>query len=170
MSGLTPLLVIAALGAVAFKFKGGSSLELALQIIRDFEGFSPKKYRDSQGWSIGYGHFIRATEPWLLTATISRDEAEALLVADVQAFAAVVDKAVKVKISEKARASLISFAYNVGEGAFKSSTLLSLVNQGKQDEAAKQFDRWVYDTASGKPVVIPALVTRRAAEKSLFLA
>lgn len=50
-------------------------------------------------------------------------------------------------------------------GAFNSSTLLRLLNQGKYNDAANQFQRWVY--ANKK--VLPGLVKRRAEEKELFV-
>jgi GH24 family phage-related lysozyme (muramidase) len=38
---------------------------------------------------------------------------------------------------------LTSFVFNVGSGAFRESTLLKLLNQGKYDEVPEQLDRWV---------------------------
>ena len=61
--------------------------------------------------------------------------------------------------------ALLSLEYNIGITYFKSSTLLRLLNQGKYNDAANQFDRWVY--ANKKKLA--GLVKRRSIEKALFL-
>jgi len=58
----------------------------------------------------------------------------------------------------------VSFIFNCGVSAFKSSTLLRLLNQGDYEGARKQFLRW--DKAGGKPLL--GLARRRAAEASMF--
>jgi hypothetical protein len=58
----------------------------------------------------------------------------------------------------------VSFAFNVGMGNVRSSTLLRLLNQGNYDGAAAQFGRWI--KAGGR--VLRGLVRRRAAERALF--
>lgn len=57
----------------------------------------------------------------------------------------------------------VSFTFNVGSGAFCSSTAAKLLNEGKYAEACAQMDRWVYQ---GKNV-LPGLVKRRAEERKL---
>ena len=37
--------------------------------------------------------------------------------------------------------ALVSFSFNVGEGALKKSTLLKKMNAGDMDGAAREFDR-----------------------------
>jgi hypothetical protein len=59
---------------------------------------------------------------------------------------------------------LTSFVCNVGSGAFRESTLLKLLNQGKYDEVPEQLDRWV--KAGSR--TLPGLVTRSKAEGELF--
>lgn len=76
-----------------------------------------------------------------------------------------VDELVKVDLTQNMHDACVSFVYNCGIGAFKGSTLLKLINQGKFEQAAAQFHRW--NKAGGK--VWPGLVRRRAAEAALFL-
>lgn len=57
----------------------------------------------------------------------------------------------------------VSFTFNVGSGAFCSSTAAKLLNQGKYLEACAQMDRWVYQ----KGTVLPGLVKRRSEERKL---
>lgn len=58
----------------------------------------------------------------------------------------------------------MSFAYNIGQGALGSSTLLRLLNAGDYDGAAEQFKRW----NRGADGPLPGLVTHRTAERALF--
>ena len=64
---------------------------------------------------------------------------------------------------------MVSFAYNVGLGTFKSSTLLRKVNAGDTQGAANEFGTWVNATVNGKKVRLAGLVNRRNAERALFL-
>ena len=52
------------------------------------------------------------------------------------------------KLTEPQADALISFAFNVGNGAFQESTLLKLLNQGDYDSVPAQLDRWT--KASGR--------------------
>ena len=61
--------------------------------------------------------------------------------------------------------SLVSFVYSIGVDSFKRSTLLKRLNQGKINEAASEFSRWIYTDA----VRDPSLITRREEEKEMFL-
>jgi lysozyme len=61
--------------------------------------------------------------------------------------------------------AMVCWAYNVGLGAAKQSTLMRLFNTGASDEAvADQFLRW--DKAAGKSMW--GLRRRRSAERALF--
>jgi len=74
---------------------------------------------------------------------------------------------VKVPVTDNQLLALASFTYNVGEGAFASSTLLKRLNAGENKaNVATEFDKWVY--AGGK--VSDGLKNRRNAEKTLFIA
>lgn len=72
-------------------------------------------------------------------------------------------------ISTRTLASYISFTYNVGDTAFKNSTLLKLHNQGRFRDACEQMRRWVYVTILGAKVKIQGLVNRREKEVALCL-
>jgi lysozyme len=59
----------------------------------------------------------------------------------------------------------VCFAYNVGVGALKSSTLLKLVNTNPSDPLIKnEFLKW--NKAAGK--VLKGLTRRREAEAELY--
>lgn len=132
-------------------------------VIKRFEGFSPSPYRDAQGWSIGYGHFILPGEN---LSWIDQAQADELLRKDAAIAVSAVNQMVKVPLSQNQFDALVSFVYNVGTGAFGSSTLLRLLNAGDYSGAASQFDRW----NKSQNQVLTALVERRAKERELFTA
>lgn len=72
-------------------------------------------------------------------------------------------------VSAPTLASYISFAYNVGDTAFRNSTLLKLHNQGRYREACEQMRRWVYITIMGAKLKLQGLVNRRDKEVALCL-
>lgn len=140
---------------------GSYSPAIASDFVKQFEGRELKAYRCSAGvWTIGYGHTKGVSEG----DEISPAEAEQLLVEDLTAIADDLNRLVNVPVSEGQYIALLSLAFNVGAAAVKKSTLLLHLNHGRYDEAAEEFDKWIY--AGGKPS--EGLKRRRAAERKLF--
>ena len=130
--------------------------------IKKFESCRLTAYQDTAGvWTIGYGH----TGSVYARMQISQEQAGDLLKADLKRFEAAVNRYVTGALTQGRFDALVSFTFNVGEGALKKSTLLKKMNAGDMDGAAREFDRWIY--AGGK--VLNGLVKRRAAEKAMFL-
>ena len=133
-----------------------------LQAIRNFEGLRLTAYQDAAGFAIGYGH----TGPDVTAGmTITRDQAEAFLAADVAGAEAAVRDQVVVPLSQSQFDALVSFTYNVGQGNLSRSSLLAFLNAGDYAGAANEFARWIYD-ATG--TVRADLVGRRTVEANLF--
>jgi hypothetical protein len=76
-----------------------------------------------------------------------------------------IDQNVKVGLTQNQFDALVSLIYNIGTGGFSSSTLLQMINASNFAGAADQFSRFVYSGG----VVLQGLVTRRAAERALFM-
>lgn len=134
-----------------------------IDLIKRFEGCRLEAYKCSAGvWTIGYG---RTGADVTQGRKITQDEAERLLRQDLTVHCNNVSKLVKVPLNQNQFDALVSFEYNVGYGAFKSSTMLKFINGKNFALASGQFDRWVY--ANGK--VLQGLVNRRKTEKELFL-
>jgi lysozyme len=132
------------------------------ELIANFEGYRGTVYRDAVGIpTIGYGHVVRPGEHF---GFLSRQAALALLQRDATAAAHAVHQAVRVQLSQNQFDALVSFVFNVGAGAFRSSTLLRKLNNGDYQGAADQFGAWTH--AGGR--VLPGLVTRRNAEAAMF--
>jgi len=136
-----------------------------LSLIKSFEGVRLTAYKAVQTekyWTIGYGHYGPDVKQ---NMKITQAQADAYLKSDVARFEKAVNENVKVPLNQNQFDALVSFTYNCGEGALQRSTLLELLNQGKYEAAANQFDVW--NKSSGK--VLAGLVKRRAKEKELFL-
>lgn len=136
-----------------------------INLIKSFEGLRLKAYKavsTEKYYTIGYGHYgadVRANE------TITEAQAENLLKNDLQKYVDAVNAAVKVSINQNQFDALVSFTYNCGINAFKTSDMLKYINKGDFKSAANEFDKWIH--SGGK--VIAGLVKRRAKEKELFL-
>lgn len=137
-----------------------------LKLIRRFEGFRAAAYRDAVGvWTIGYGHTSRAGAPRVGPGMkITRAQGEKILARDVEKFAAQIRPLIKVPLNENQFSALVSFAYNVGVGGFRGSSVLRVVNRRRFDLVPQRLSLWV--KAGGR--VLPGLVRRRAAEGVLF--
>lgn len=140
---------------------GSYSPAIASDFVKQWEGRELKAYRCSAGvLSIGYGHTKGVKEG----DEISASEAEQLLVEDLTAISDDLNRLVNVGVTEGQYIALLSLAFNVGASAVKKSTLLFHLNHKRYDEAAAEFDKWIY--AGGK--VSEGLKRRRAAERALF--
>lgn len=136
--------------------------DAGLDLIKRYEGLRLSAYRDPGGVpTIGYGH----TRSVVMGTTITQAQAENLLRDDVSTAEGDVERAVKVAMNSNEFSALVSLAYNIGGTAFANSTLVKRLNAGDKAAAAEQFSVWRMD--NGK--VLPGLVTRRAAERALFL-
>lgn len=139
-----------------------------LELIKQFEGCRLQAYLDSAGVpTIGYGSTGKDV---VLGVTWTSEQAEKRLIEHARAVAKAVGAAVKVPLSQGQLDALTSLVYNIGISAFKSSTLLKLLNAGDYQAAADQFLRWNKITVNGEKRTLGGLVTRRAIERDLFLA
>ena len=141
-----------------------------VRVIAGFEGFRSDLYDDAAGHcTIGYGHLVHqghcdGSETAEFRKGVTRERALELLAEDAASAAAAVNDAVEVPLDQSQFDALTSFVFNVGSGAFRDSTLLELLNQGKYEEVPDQLNRWV--KAGSR--TLPGLVARRKAEGELF--
>lgn len=96
---------------------------------------------------------------------LSDEQCRELLKQDVQHAEASVKRLVRVPVTQEQYDALVSFTFNMGEGALAKSTLLRHVNAGNCWAAGREFDRWIYGRVNGKAQVLPGLVKRRADER-----
>src|SRR5690606_20869490 len=131
------------------------------QLIKSFEGCELEAYLDVAGIpTIGWGH----TGPEVkLGQKITQAEADRLFDLDTDRFEAAVDSLTKGHATDNQFAALVSFAYNVGAEALKTSTLLRKHNSGDYAGAAAEFGKWNKARVGGKLVVVKGLTRRREA-------
>ena len=133
-----------------------------INLIKQFEGCALTAYKCPAGvWTIGYGHTKNVKQGMKIT----NEHATNLLKDDLKTYEGYVNKYVKVKLNQNQFDALVSFTFNCGGGALKSSTLLKKLNKGDYTSAANELLRW--NKASGK--ILAGLTRRRKAEKALFL-
>lgn len=136
--------------------------DAGLRLLKTFEGLRLKVYKDAVGIpTVGWGHVTNLP----VGTDISMEEAERLLSEDLNKFEDGVDKMCLVPLTGSQFSALVCFAYNVGLGSLKTSTLLKKLNAVDLYGAADEFLKWT--KAGGKE--LPALVKRRQAERELFL-
>lgn len=157
-----------------------------LTLVKSFEGLPDgdpstvnlDPYLDPVGiWTVGWGHAIAWQGRWLRGSQnaaqaralypggITQPQAELLLHGDLLDAGRDVALSVSVPINDNQFGALVSFAFNLGANNLRNSTLLRKLNRSDFSGAADEFSRWV--RADGQ--VLPGLVKRRAAERTLFL-
>lgn len=137
-----------------------------IELIKRFEGLELESYQDIAGvWTIGYGH----TETAGPDQRISEREAEELLRRDLGPRERAVEQLVSVSLNQHEFDALVSFVYNVGANAFKTSTARKRLNRNDRLGAADALTWWNKATVSGVLREVAGLTRRRAAERALFL-
>jgi lysozyme len=136
-----------------------------LEVLKREESFRAQVYADEAGHpSIGYGHKLLPGEQF---STIDPADAMALLIDDLGSAEDAVNGAVSVILAQGQFDALASFAYNVGNAAFRASTLLKKVND-QDPSAVNEFARWRYVTVNGQKILSEGLVSRRQMEANLY--
>lgn len=166
-----------------------SSGETVLNLIKNYEGFAPKRIWDYERWSIGYGSaYDKALEmfPEIKPEGVSDDDVvlseaqgEAILMDDlrlIEDFLNGVITRYEIVLNQNQFDALVDFTYNVGSGWWtyrNDDGSYCLLRQMLEDDpstwteerAQTAFGTW--RTAGGE--VLPGLVERRAIEAALFM-
>ncbi len=139
-----------------------------IALIKAFEGFRSLPYICPAGVAtIGFGNtrYEDGRAVAMHDPAISEDRADALLRATLRSYEQGVAAAVTSAINQAQFDALVCFAYNLGIGALKSSTLLWMVNNNPAAPSIRdQFTKWV--NGGGKR--LEGLAKRRAAEAALY--
>ena len=145
-------------------------------LFKEWEGLVTHVYLDSSGApTIGIGHLLTRSERTSGKIVIqgqaldyrnglTEQQCWDLLDQDLDGVEKTVNEAVTVPLNQNQFDALVSFAFNVGNGAFCGSTLLKLLNQGQYDQVPAQLERWNKDNGH----VVQGLVNRRAKEIALW--
>lgn len=134
--------------------------EEGLRIIKSFEGLRTSAYICPSGVvTIGYGH----TKNVSFGDTITKDDAEKLLLIDLKAFenhVNDVNERYRYYFNENEFSALVSFAFNVG-------SIWQLTNYGRRNKLEISDKIMEYNKGGG--IVLAGLVRRRMEERNLFL-
>lgn len=137
------------------------------EVLHAYDDFDPRHQFIQPGMvvrgtlTIGVGHTGPDVRPGL---RITLDQSRKWFRQDIDRFEDLVERSVKVPLSDNQFGALVSFAFNVGEGNFLRSTLLKKLNQGDYDSVPSELNKWVYS----KKKRLQGLVNRRAQEGALW--
>ena len=137
----------------------GTASKSLVDLIKGFEGFSPKAHPDYGQYSNGYG--TKARSP---TEEITKEEAERRLIDEIARFRGVVEQFSANKQynwNSKQKDALTSFIYNLGAGALNQVT-----NNGTRSNSEIAAAMLLYDKAGGAS--LPGLTNRRKIEANVF--
>jgi GH24 family phage-related lysozyme (muramidase) len=146
-------------------------LPQSLEIIKEFEDCKLEAFESSEGeWTIGWGSTQIHGRPVRKGDKISQDEADFLLKSEIQFRAKELVKLLPIMKgwSGNRISALLSWAYNVGSGAVRESTLRKRLLNGEDPVkvVSEELPRW---NKGKNNIVLPGLVRRRAAEVELFV-
>lgn len=138
--------------------------------VKKFESFSPIRYNDAHGYSIGYGHLIKKSDK--LPSIITKEQADSLFYIDImQKYNYIMSVKGIQNYSECQILALTSFVYNVGEGNFNKSTIKKIIQQKKKGNIYEEMLKWVwaYNPKTKKKEKQKGLLRRRIAEANIYL-
>lgn len=140
------------------KWAAGLTISAAALLgIAAHEGYRSEAYRDVTGIpTIGYGE----TKGVKMGDTTTPERAFKRLSESADEHAQRMVRCIRVPITQGEYDAYLDFSYNVGTGAFCSSTLNKKLNAGNYEGACKELLKWT--KAGGKE--LPGLVKRRQAE------
>lgn len=140
-----------------------NAIKQAASLIKAAEGCRLNAYKCPAGiWTIGYGHTknVKVGDTW------TQEQADKALEQDIETYRkAVLIACPSLEHYPNRLAACISLSYNIGTGAFASSSVARYIRRGEYRAAADAFGMWIY---AGKQK-LPGLVTRRQREKEVFL-
>lgn len=150
--------------------------EKGKKLLAEWEGFKTEIYKDSAGLeTIGIGHLLTQSELTLYEVELddgsranfhdglTEDQVISLLALDMRRFERAVTDAVASDLVQDQFDALVIFAFNIGVSAFRGSTLLKVLNQGRLIDVPNELRKW--NKAGGK--VVQGLINRR--EKEIVL-
>ena len=139
-----------------------------LDLLKRFEGVRLKPYLCPAGIptiSIGCTYYPDGTKVRMTDPEITQARATEIFLNVLKHYESSVDSFTRDDITQNQFDALVSFAYNVGTGALKKSTLLKKVNANPNDKFIEsQFLIW--NKVKGVPV--KGSTQRRQAESKLY--
>jgi lysozyme len=137
------------------------NLEALYSLIKRFEGCRLTPYLCPAGvWTCGWGSTgpdVFPGRPW------TQEYADQRLKADAMRFTKITMQLCP-SLEGLQLCAITDFAYNLGAGSLRHSTLRKCINNGDMESAVRELAKWV--NGGGKR--LPGLVSRRSAEAALL--
>lgn len=142
------------------------ALALSVPLLVSLEGYSPKPYLDVANILTDcYGN----TKNVRTDVVRTKAQCDALLQTEAGRVGNLLLRDTDIPWDVPLLASGISFVYNIGDGAYLSSTYRKELKAGRYAQACHQMSRWKYITKGGRKVVSNGLINRRDKEVSVCL-
>lgn len=125
----------------------------------------------SKVWTVGWGETRGVTKSTVWTA----EQADQALLSRLEEFAQAVAASLTRNPTPNQLGAMVSLAYNIGVGqeggtkGFYPSSVRRFHNEGSYAQAADAFLLYNKGRVDGRLQVLPGLVTRRQAERKLYL-
>ena len=146
----------------------GNAASESVDLLKRLEGFRPSAYLCQAGErAIGYGF----TDSALVSrGTITRAEADRELKRLCDSLIQKIRMDLRgIRLTDTQTAALVSFAYNVGWGTYRTSTVRRMILQGRRGaDVAEEIRKWVFVTQDGRKVRSRGLQKRRLTEALMF--
>ena len=145
-------------------------ISAAVKFICGCENFSATPYFDSaKVLTIGYGMTEIYGRKVQMSDIISVEESEKYVKERVERDLKILESLLDLNsLKLNQIVSILSFIYNVGEEAFRESTLLKVLNVKDFNAVVEELRKWCHVTLDGKKEVCLGLVNRRKKEVELF--
>lgn len=140
-------------------------IAIACTVVKPWEGL----WLTAKVDKIGTGRPVTAcygeTKGITLGQRFTKEQCDEMLAKRLPQYANAIAPCIKVNISDKTRAALVSFAYNVGPAGACKSTAFKLINAGRTRAGCDALMNWT--KAQGK--FVQGLANRRNAERRLCI-
>lgn len=142
----------------------GAWLAIAIAFVAPFEGYSGHVYRDEVGVkTICYGQ--TADDGADFSKVYTEAECRDMLGKDLQKYDQMVHSCIHVPLPPHREAALVSFVYNLGQGALCRGAVARNINAGNITAGCNAM--LAYNHAGGR--VLAGLTRRREAERAMCL-
>lgn len=139
------LLLLLMIATQAMEVEAALDREAMAAHLRSEEGFSPKPYKCSEGfWTIGFGHRCEFNTP-----TITKEEANKILMTDIDKAHQEARKLLKGVHPESVEFVVVSMIFQIGPaGVAKFKKMLAKVNAKDYKGASKEMlnSKWANQT------------------------
>ncbi|MFM7025480.1 MAG: lysozyme [Limnohabitans sp.] len=135
------------------------------------EGFILEVYDDGSGYpTAGLGYKVKPSDGLKIGDKITIEQAKGFFMSHLKELEAHMNRQIKVPLFQHEYDALVSFAYNIGGGAFQSSSVLKALNSGRYEDVSSCLKEWnqARDPRTQQTKISQGLVTRRQRESVLF--